>query len=410
MTRLYWAVICVGVGTVFTAALFDSSPVRAQENWAETVDYAAPLDPSDAPPPDPASSLADEPAKIAPEMNRHPYADTVPTARPAAGDSNSQPAASNCGCSDSCGLGCGCDPRFGHCPNLGCPACNSCFPKLYVQGGAMFLWRDNRSINQPVVLSDTSTVIDTRTTDFDTGIGPRVLLGLRTSPCSSWSIYYFSAFDFQGSASATIPGSLSAPGLLGATGIDWVDADTMATSYWSDLHNVEINYMHDWNDFSLLAGFRFVDLEETYNITTISETDTSFYNTATHNELYGAQIGGRYRRCCGRFFWDATGKAGVFGNAAQQSQYLSDLDNSIVYRDSISHHSTIAFVGDVNLSVGFQLTRCLAFRCGYNAMWIGQVALAPDQLDFDISSLGTTINTGGDVFLQGINIGFEGHW
>ena len=71
---------------------------------------------------------------------------------------------------------------------------------------------------------------------------------------------------------------------------------------------------------------------------------------------------------------------------------------------------TVAFIGDLNLSVGYQLSRVWAARCGYNLMWIDQVALAPDQLDFDISSPGTHISTGGDVFLQGINVALEAHW
>ncbi len=139
----------------------------------------------------------------------------------------------------------------------------------------------------------------------------------------------------------------------------------------------------------------------------------SFYNVRTLNDLYGFQIGGRYRRCCHRFFWDVTGKAGVFGNAAEQSQYLSDNGQ---HRPSTAttptnHEGTVAFIGDINVSVGFQLNCVWAARCGYNLLWIDQVALAPDQLNFDISSPGNTnTHTSGDVFLQGINVALEARW
>ena len=100
----------------------------------------------------------------------------------------------------------------------------------------------------------------------------------------------------------------------------------------------------------------------------------------------------------------------MFGNAAQQSSVLLTEDNNTtVDRDSISHRGTVAFTGDLNLTVGFQLNDVWAFHAGYNVMWIDQVALAPDQLDFNPSSPSTAINTGGDVFLHGINI-VEAHW
>ncbi len=322
--------------------------------------------------------------------------------------------AGGCGCSNGCGCdGCGCCGS--NCCGSNCCGSNcGCWPKWYVDAGAVFLWRNNGSINQPVVITSGSqaptTLIDTHSTDFDTGIGPQVMLGVRTSPCSAWCLQYFSAFDFQGDSSVSSEGSLAAAGILGEQGIDWSSADQMSTHYTSDLHNVELNHVHTWGCWSLLSGFRFVDLTEDYDITTVSGTSTSAYDVHTRNNLYGGQLGARYRHCCHRFFWDCTGKAGVFGNAAQQTQLLTDDNSSVVYRDSIDHEGTVAFVGDVNVSVGFQLSCVWAVRCGYNVMWIDQVALAPDQLNFDPSSPGTTTNTGGDVFLQGINVALEARW
>ncbi len=186
----------------------------------------------------------------------------------------------------------------------------------------------------------------------------------------------------------------------------------MSIHYSSEINNAELNWMHTWNRLSFLAGFRFLDLSENYDITTVTGTDASFYNVRTLNDLYGFQIGGRYRRCCHRFFWDVTGKAGVFGNDVEQSQYLSDINNTTVYRDNTTdHEGTVAFIGDINVSVGFKLNCVWAARCGYNLLWIDQVALAPDQLNFDISSTGASnTHTSGDVFLQGINVALEARW
>jgi hypothetical protein len=391
VTRFHWGAIGISFGVLCAAWFVSGQTARGQDMLAEATQEAEP------------SGVYHQTAGNSPDIGMNAYSGNH------SGNGNVS-GCQNCngcddGCCDGCGSNCGCNDCG--CSNGGC-----CWPKWYVQGGAMFLWRNNGAVNQPVVESniDQSTLLDTHSADFDTGIGPRILIGMRTSANEAWMVQYFSAFDFDGNSSITVPGGLAAPGSLGQTGTDWSFADQMSIHYTSEINNFEINHMRTWGNWSFLAGFRFLDLNEDYDITSISGADTSFYNVHTRNDLFGAQLGGRYRQCYGRFFWDFTGKAGVYGNAAQQTQLLTDNDNTTVDRDSISHKGTVAFVGDLNLSVGFQLNCVWAFRCGYNLMWIDEVALAPDQLDFDVSSAGTGIHTGGDVFLQGINVGLEGHW
>ncbi len=318
-------------------------------------------------------------------------------------------AMSNTGYADynSCdGDGCAC----GNCG--GCNSCNTCWPRWYVEAEAIFLWRNTDVVVQSVVESDltSTTVFDTRSADFDTGVGPRTLIGLRTSQCSAWECQYFSALGMAGSASITSPGQLSAAGqFVQLPG--WNFADTMNINYSSELHNVEVNYLHTWNSLSLLGGFRFVRLSENYDLNSLDGSSEDNYNVDSENNLFGAQLGGRWRECCGRFYWELTGKAGVFGNDSNQSQFLTDLDGSQSLRNFTSYESCVAFVGDINLSVGFRLNRVWAARCGYNVLWIDQVALAADQLDFNLGpTAGRNIATDGSVFLHGINVGLEGRW
>jgi Putative beta barrel porin-7 (BBP7) len=313
----------------------------------------------------------------------------------------------------------------GQCPNNGgCGnGCKPCYPHFYVEGGAVFLWRDNRSNTQPVVIDNTfgTTILNTQSAELDTGIGPEARIAWRTGKNTAWILNYFSAFDFDGQAVASGAGNLAAPGSLGIAGIDWGFADQMRTHYSSDLHSAEIDYQWcpcccccNCRHLALFGGFRFIDLDERYDITAVSGPDTSYYRTHTRNELYGGQVGGRYRHCCKDcchgMFWEATGKAGCYGNAAEQDQLITDSDNTAVLRESVSHRSTIAFEGDANISIGWQICCSWAARFGYNAMWLNQVALAPDQLDFNLASAGTGIHTSGDVFLHGINCSLEGRW
>jgi hypothetical protein len=296
------------------------------------------------------------------------------------------------------------------------------WPKLYASTEAVFLWRDNRSAVQPVVesISNESTIFNTHSADFDTGIGPRIMLGMRPDACSAWELQYFSALDFNGEADVDSIENLAAPGALSQLP-GWTDADRMRVDYTSELHNVEINYLHSWGRLSLLGGFRFVRLSDDFGLQATavspgilsgpSSIVSNEYHVHSENNLYGAQLGGRYRFCCDRFFGEFTGKAGLFGNDLNQSQFLTDINGGGVVRNFTVYDGTTALVADMNISAGFQLCCDWAVRCGYNLMWIDQVALAADQLNFNLgSTAGTHIEKRGDVFLHGINVGLEGRW
>ena len=108
----------------------------------------------------------------------------------------------------------------------------------------------------------------------------------------------------------------------------------MHVDYTSELHNVEINYVHTWGRLSVLGGFRFVRLSDDFGLQSTAVSPgipwsqplslSDEYHVHSENNLYGAQLGGRYRICCERFFGEFTGKAGLFGNDLNQSQFLTD--------------------------------------------------------------------------------------
>jgi hypothetical protein len=107
---------------------------------------------------------------------------------------------------------------------------------------------------------------------------------------------------------------------------------------------------------------------------------------------------------------EGTGKAGLYYNDATQSQTVIDFPNFVV-RQAASSNQNLAFVGELNCTLVRQLTNYWYVRGGYNLIWIDGVALAPNQLDFTLTNTsGTTTNTGGTMFLHGVNVGFEARW
>jgi long-subunit fatty acid transport protein len=68
-------------------------------------------------------------------------------------------------------------------------------------------------------------------------------------------------------------------------------------------------------------------------------------------------------------------------------------------------------MADLNLSVAYRLTDVFALRAGYNAIWIGGVALAPNQWDFGASTdAGKNLDPTGSIFLNGLSVGLDAAW
>jgi len=139
--------------------------------------------------------------------------------------------------------------------------------------------------------------------------------------------------------------------------------------------------------------------------------ETAFNDVWTRNDLYGGQLGARWRCCHGGWSWEATGKGGLYGNSEGEKQTVVDFPNFPLRPLTSGSGSTLSFVGELNLSGIYQLNDVWGIRAGYNVMWIEGVALAPDQLDFSFTSTsGSQIQRNGGIFLHGVNIGLEARW
>jgi hypothetical protein len=295
------------------------------------------------------------------------------------------------------------------------------FGRLYAQGELLYMLRDNRSATPATILVlgaggssfPGTTVLSTGAPEFNMEAGARATIGWRATPCDAFELTYFGIFGMNASATATGDNSLAIPGDLGLASLDFFAAERMTLEYSAQLHNVELNYFYGDGAVQFLAGFRYVALDETFDIrSTDTDTGTSNYNIRSANDLYGGQIGLRAQHCHTFWHWTFTGKAGMFGNRAEQNQFVTDFPPGFFLRDLRgSSTSNMAFVGDLNLSVARQITEVWAIRGGYSMIWIEGVALAPNQLDFtNTPTSGTDVHTNGGVFIHGANLGLEARW
>ncbi len=159
------------------------------------------------------------------------------------------------------------------------------------------------------------------------------------------------------------------------------NVQSVDTRYDSDLFSVEANY-HYWiyDGITLLGGLRYVSLDDDL-VAILDATPQAFtYDTATRNDLYGAQVGIHCEPCeqiFGCLIPSAFAKVGVFGNDARQRSLLDTGAVNQIVSDSTSG---VAWVGELGFSTELQISRNVSILGGYSMLWMDRVAIASDQV------------------------------
>ena len=279
----------------------------------------------------------------------------------------------------------------------GCFASCSPCPCVYGYAEDLFLQRSNHSVDQPVIVQaidgiPVATFLSTSNLGFDVDPALRFVVGHRLQ--NGWTIEgsYLGLYS-DASASVAPPDAntnLTFPGGLGSSNV-FGDLNRVKVDYSSILNSAEINLLcccgccsvcgESKSDcdakgdcgggnlhcrtFDWFVGFRYVNLGERFRIygerdqTTGGGTtavESGVYDIRTRNSLFGSQLGARVRRWGNRLGWEATGKAGIFGNDAQQEQYVIDYDKFELRPTTGAARGQVAFVGELNLTGIYRLT------------------------------------------------------
>jgi hypothetical protein len=290
----------------------------------------------------------------------------------------------------------------------------------YASAEALFLQLDHGANgNTPIVLDSLSgaTLLGTNDLNYPMAAGPRLVLGRRLGEGRAAELVYFGLQDWDAGRLVRGDNDLRLPGDLGVGSLDFFNADSFAVTSGATINNVEANLWRPAGEgrLALMAGFRYLDLDERLSIRpTDSDTGASRYTIATGNDLFGGQLGGRYRILpddSRRLGLEGVAKAGLFGNAAQMGQFVSDFDGSEVVRDTAVSAGRVAFVGELGVTGLIRVTQNLNARIGYSLLWVEGIARAANQLDYtDTAASGTTMFFGQGACLQGLNIGLELGW
>jgi hypothetical protein len=251
-------------------------------------------------------------------------------------------------------------------------------------------------------------------------------------------LVYFNIFN-QSATKAVGPDSPADWLVMRAPGRFWQTQDfayqAMAWSAATNLYGAETNGRATLSSrVTILAGVRWLQLNDNLqgtltpaditaptwkpgnpDIFGITPGDTAagnyppFWNTSTVNNLYGFQIGvnGKILEL-GRFSLDGLIKIGIFNNNAEQSTGVS-LEKVVYPSSATVNHA--AFASEASLQLKYQVMRGLSLKAGYEALWLGGIALAPGQIQETVSTQSSVralgVNCGSSALFQGVTAGVE---
>lgn len=249
----------------------------------------------------------------------------------------------------------------------------------------------------------------------------------------------FNNWEMTDSLTSEEPRNLRVPMAPNVGGFNF--ADSYSTFNRSSLHSMELNYrirnrpgrdrmimgpdgfwsrqLTPGRTQSLVLGVRGLSVDENFRWLALRD-DTSpsvffgDYTVNTDNTLLGVQIGGDCLDVHEGWFWGIKGKAGVFVNFVEGSADILINDSQAPQPDihGRATDDTSAFFGELSFMLGFNLTDNLILRASYDLALVGGIALAPDQVSFDtnLAAKPAIVNAGGQIFYNGLSLGFEAYW
>ncbi len=283
-------------------------------------------------------------------------------------------------------------------------------PLWTVTADALFLERrDPADVVWAENVANRAQSFDAGRFDFGREAGLDVSVVRRIGCANAFEFRYFGVDGWNATSTmATTPGDLLR--VNAAVPVFTFTGDSLSAAYASKLHNLEINGLHQLNErLRLLAGFRYVELDEQAAMNLVNSAVPFEYQCATRNRLYGFQLGGQATLWdnCGPFTLDAVSKAGLFNNSAAQD---SSYSTSLVTLPANGRGDHTAFVGEVGVTGTCHVTDHLSLRGGYRLLWINGVALASDQLPVSDFANNSGFTSSGGAFYHGAFAGLECTW
>jgi hypothetical protein len=265
-------------------------------------------------------------------------------------------------------------------------------------------------------VSPTDVVLSTRDYNYDFTAAGRVLVGHTFNECIQLEGVYFGVT--QGDNTAAVrdntanaqggTGNLFSPfGGFGSTPVLGLDYNNFAQiQYVSSLYGAELNLRRKMPitppgklTASILFGVRYTGLPESFDYytnsdvtkagTVVTNGSINSIHVSTTNEMVGPQIGATFEFYVDNRWWvNVDMKGAIMNNRSHQSTTYSNVDNgtTTVYSGSREENHT-AFAEEISVTAVYRWTQHFTTQIGYRALWMQNLALAPDNLNTNIDIL-----------------------
>jgi hypothetical protein len=195
---------------------------------------------------------------------------------------------------------------------------------------------------------------------------------------------------------------------MAGIGITILGGGPVFASESTKLDSAEINFhvpIHE--GCTILGGFRYLELTDRLQVDLVNPS--IFTRWYEENHMCGGQLGADidFFSPGSRFQFNGIVKAGAYGNTAT-NHFTSTLVSG-----ATDSGTNAAFVGEVDFTASYQVTKHVAFRTGYMALWIENVALADDVASTTTQHAGGTlspVNKAGGLWYNGATVSVDVTW
>jgi hypothetical protein len=197
----------------------------------------------------------------------------------------------------------------------------------------------------------------------------------------------------------------------------WLQADQVTVELQTRLANVECNYRYlQMPQFEWLVGVRYVNLEELFRIITDDDSVVvqprdpfrrATYQVESDNHIFGGQVGFEANA-----FVAEKWSIGV-SNKNMVGPNFFDVENRLIRGDGFERtpgrrsDTNISGLVEVNLFTTIWFSSNMRLKAGYQALWLLNVPVAAEQVNFDPNVILGTVDDSGSVFFHGPRIEFQ---
>ena len=258
--------------------------------------------------------------------------------------------------------------------------------------------------------------------DLTPGYTPGLKFSLGCSPVdrSTYEVDFLYLWEMEGSETKHPKGILSAP-FRPSFVSDYIEVDSLYAQYQSQFYTGELNYLYRFSTgkysyfgLSGLFGLRFTNLSERFLLEVEKAHNVSDYRIKANNDLLGIQLGFDFHIRPNRYFdTNLVVKGGADLNRIATKIQLNDLDHSVTLRNYNKQETQTGVFAEIDIGLHYLPLSWLSIHMGYEMLYFGGLALAPDQITFSSDEIKDTLIEGaprrvfddGYIILYGIFAG-----